>query len=226
MAPGFISGGTDTNVGFGFQTQGTGSFTLRSGNLTNPLLIVSGTSGQHTTNFLFANTANTRNVTFPDADGTLLMTGQAISTVPSIAFSSTSGIIGTTTNDNAAAGSVGEFVTSAVSAVAITTATATNVTSISLTAGDWDLWGNVFTNPAAGTTQSLLAAGISTSTAAFPTQYTLLPYTAIASVNVGTTAPNIRLSLSGTTTVYLVASVSYAVSTLTISGTLSARRAR
>jgi len=51
-------------------------------------------------------------------------------------------LIGTTTNDNAAAGQVGEYVSSTITggaSVALTPGVATNITSISLTAGDWDV---------------------------------------------------------------------------------------
>ena len=51
-------------------------------------------------------------------------------------------VIGTGTNDNAAAGIVGEFITATVAvggAVALVTATANTVTSITLTPGDWDM---------------------------------------------------------------------------------------
>jgi predicted nucleic acid-binding protein len=60
----------------------------------------------------------------------------------------------TQTNDSAAAGKVGEFITSNIvvgSAVALTTGTAANVTSVSLTAGDWDVCGEVDLSTAATT---------------------------------------------------------------------------
>lgn len=224
--PGIVAGSSvDSNVSFGFQTLGTGVFRFRA-ETTTPVMILSGTSAQHTTNLIFSDTGATRNVTFPDATGTLLMTGQAINTVPSITFSSTSGVIGTTTNDSAAAGSVGEFVTSVVAGTAATSGAATDITTISLTAGDWDVWGNIFTNPAVGTTQSRVSCGISTTSATLPTQYSIIGTPLTATVPCGQIAPNIRLSLSGTTTVYLVALVTYAVSTLTVGGTISARRRR
>lgn len=87
--PGFVANGTSTNIGIGWQTKGTGIFTLQSDALTTPIQILSGTTHQHITNFVFANTSATRNVTYPDASGTLLMTGQAINTVPSISFGGT-----------------------------------------------------------------------------------------------------------------------------------------
>jgi len=72
-------------------------------------------------------------------------------TATSIIFNpTTGGILGTTTNNNASAGYVGEFVSSEVligSAVSISANTATDLTSISLTAGDWDVWANVGFTP-------------------------------------------------------------------------------
>jgi hypothetical protein len=139
----------------------------------------------------------------------------------------TKGLVGTATNNSADAGYVGEYTTSSVSAAAIVTNTFTNITTISLTAGDWDVVGSVKTNPAGGTITSYLSCGISTTSATLPTTTygavaTLTTAGAIAGVN----APKIRLSLSATTTVYLVSSVAYSTSSLTINGVLSARRAR
>ena len=159
--------------------------------------------------------------------GTLVALQNDDVTFSSITFDpTTNGIVGTTTNDNAAATYVGEFITSAVTTVAITTATPTDVTSISLTAGDWDVWGSILTEPAAGTTQSEVACGINTTTATLPAMYAISANAYTAAIAKSQIAPQIRLSLSATTTVYLVASVTYAVSTLTIAGTLSARRVR
>lgn len=226
--PGFKAAGSSTNIGMGLQTKGTGSFAWQTGAPTNPILIVSGTGGVHETNFIMADTANSRSVTFPDATGTLLMTGVAINTVPSIAFSSTSGIIGTTTNDNAAAGSVGEFVSSTVSAAgtALTTATATNLTSISLTAGDWDVWGNVFfTNTSAA---NILQQGWISSTSATAPDASFIAQRS-HNVNVfsgGFCVPERRFSLSGTTTVYITANVSFTGGGVSVCGGIYARRRR
>jgi hypothetical protein len=147
-------------------------------------------------------------------------------TAGSLTFSpTTQGIVGTTTNDNAAAGYVGEYISSTVTASAITNNTFTNVTSISLTAGDWDVFGSILTNPAATTTQSGVSCGINTVSATFPSLYTSNgAYT--AGNNAGLVAPTVRLSLNTTTTVYLVAAVVYSISTLTITGFIGARRRR
>lgn len=57
---------------------------------------------------------------------------------------STSGIVGTTTNDNAAAGSWGEYKETVVlqgSAVALSSGGTENIVTLALTAGDWDCSG-------------------------------------------------------------------------------------
>lgn len=63
-------------------------------------------------------------------------------------------IPGTITNDNANAGNFGEYIHSEIAsgaAVALTTTVAKDITSISLTAGDWDVWANVATTAAVTT---------------------------------------------------------------------------
>jgi hypothetical protein len=69
--PSYQAAGDDTNIGLIFLTKGTGQINLNAANTTTPLLINSGTGLQHSTSFIFANTAGSRNVTFPDASGTL-----------------------------------------------------------------------------------------------------------------------------------------------------------
>ena len=86
-------------------------------------------------------------------------TGTPALTIPSVTFSTTTGIVGTTTNNNAAAGSVGEFVSSIVlgaAAVSLTTNVSANITSlVSLSAGDWDIWGSGWLTVGATTVQIL-----------------------------------------------------------------------
>ena len=139
-------------------------------------------------------------------------------------------VAGTATNDNATAGNIGEVITSNIavgSAVALTSGTAANVTSISLTAGDWDVSGWVSTNPAGTTTTTIFAAGISTTTAdlgSFPVKIQGVSVAAGLSLSASTATQ--RLSLASTTTVYLVASSTFAVSTSAAYGYITARRSR
>lgn len=149
----------------------------------------------------------------------------------SLTTSQTGGIIGTTTNNNANTGSVGEYVESVIasgSAVSLTTNTQTNITSISLGAGDWDVFGCWKMALAAGTNSTNRQAGISTTSATLPAGEYISKdiYTAVGADDLGMAVPTRRLSLSGTTTVYLVTFSSFTVSTLTAWGYIGARRVR
>jgi len=151
-----------------------------------------------------------------------------------IANSLASLIVGTQTNDSAAAGFLGEVISSTVgsgSAVALSTGTGANVTSISLTAGDWDVFGNVAFLPAASTSITAIAGAINTTTASigsFINQGAQLFFSAVVpGVNVLTmTPPQQRLLIASTTTVFLVAQANFSVAGLSAYGGIYARRRR
>ena len=67
--------GSDTNIGLNLRAKGAGGFQLVSEALTTPLAIYNGTSSQHSTFFIFSNTAASRSVTFPDLSGTVALSG-------------------------------------------------------------------------------------------------------------------------------------------------------
>lgn len=155
---------------------------------------------------------------------TLVTPNIGVATATTLAFSpTTNGIIGTTTNDSAATGKVGEFVTSnvaAASAVTVTTGQANDMTTISLHAGDWDVWGNILVR---GTTVTNCSFWISTTSATIPDLSLVNNLAPVSGATaIGMSAPNIRLSLSTTTTVYISCAPS-GTGTLTACGTLSAR---
>lgn len=139
-------------------------------------------------------------------------------------------ITGTTTNNNAAAGYIGEVISSNIavgSAVSITSGTPANITSISLTAGDWDVSGWVSDNPAGTTTTQTFGCGISTTSATLGTGQTKLNNLSVgAGLSVQMPCATQRLSLASTTTVYLVVLASFSVSTMSAYGYITARRAR
>ena len=143
-------------------------------------------------------------------------------------------ITGTITNDNAAAGKIGEVLESSIasgSAVSLTTATTANVTSISLTAGDWDVWGNVLLVSNVGTTTTRLYGAINTVSATLPTAPAGGGYGRwVGSITgIGETAGvNVlrRVSIASTTTYYLVANADFSASTNAAFGYIGARRAR
>lgn len=137
-----------------------------------------------------------------------------------------------------AAADLGTLVTSSVpssSAVSLTTATPANITSISLTAGDWDISGVIDFSPAATTSVTNITASVSLTSATLSGQTggsglgtdPTMAWNQAASVPVGVMAmevPTVRLSITKTTTVYLVAQATFTVSTMTAYGTIRANR--
>lgn len=138
---------------------------------------------------------------------------------------------GTITNDNAASGFIGEFVSSTISsgsALSLTTATSTDITSISLTAGDWDVSG-VINFTTTGASSSDFKSGSNSTSATFGGEntYANLPLVATGLSDILTqNVPTTRYSLSSTTTIYLIASASFTVGSISAYGTIKARRIR
>lgn len=176
--------------------------------------------------------SNTSGKLLADSGSTLsqyaLLTGATFTgaiTCASIAFS-TSGVIGTTTNNDAAAGSVGQLIEANIGTVGLTTGVSANIGSISLTAGDWDVFG-VAEYKGAGAITSI-QAGINTTSATIPNtglyvQFNL-PFT--AGTNQDIPIPIRQISIPATTTVYLVTKVSFSAGAIDTYGYLAARRRR
>ena len=185
--------------------------------------VVSATTGNISTlNAATVNTAvvsaTTINTTNFNAASTLTSTG--VTTLK-----------GTTTNDNAAAGNIGEYITNTASGVAMSTGSSINITSISLTAGDWDVSGIINYGGTGSTTVAQMTGGINSTTGTLPTppaggyfQYTfsLTGGQATWWIPTGIT----RVSIATTTIYYLVAQAIFGASTLNGSGIIRARRIR
>lgn len=144
------------------------------------------------------------------------------------------GLIGTPAADNAIAGAVGEYLKSIVlpgAAVALATGIAADVTSLDLTAGDWDIYGTVAHHSSGTTNVNDLQSGISLVTATLPAdpnaiQCDYLTIVVPAAPDTADAVPAIRLSLAAPATVYLVTLAHFTVSTLTAYGKIWARRRR
>ena len=145
-------------------------------------------------------------------------------------------LAGVTDGSNAASGMIGEFISSSIasgSAVSLTTATTANVTSISLTAGDWDVTGLVefIATSATVAANAPLYAGIgSTGATLTDSQYSLMRAGAMTTTSYSPwnciDTPVVRLSITSTTTIYLQAQATFAAGTMTAYGTIRARRVR
>jgi hypothetical protein len=139
---------------------------------------------------------------------------------------------GTTTNDAAAAGNVGEYLSAqrlSTAAVTVTTAVDTVITSVSLTAGDWDVWasaGFTLSPNVTGSWKAWLAVGGTSAPSVDQ----------IGGNASGTVSPNpaqailpitpMRVSIAATTAINLGATVTFSNGSVTGWGKIMARRRR
>jgi len=130
-------------------------------------------------------------------------------------------VTGVTDGSNAAAGKVGEVITNS-GTVSPAASTSINVTSVTLTAGDWDVEGSVWlNNGVAAFTQTSSLSTSSAANAAVP--YISFGYTPATAPTIAGPVPMQRLSITGSTPVYLVTNMSVAG---TATGVIIARRRR
>lgn len=182
---------------------------------------------------IVTNSANIATNTTNIAANTASIATNATAIAAAATAIATGAIVGTATNNNATAGNIGEYVSSSVvvgSAVSLTSGTPANVTSISLTAGDWDVRGVVGFAPNVLTVESVVTGSIGTTTGSVGTAPN---GGAFVQINMSLTGSGrvlpvgtARLSLASTTTVYLVASATFTTSTDAAYGFLGARRVR
>ncbi len=141
---------------------------------------------------------------------------------------------GTTTNDNAGAGFVGEVITTNVTlsnAKQITTNSSITLGSVSLTAGDWDCRGTAAHQLSATTTATKLSASLVTTDGVLGIQgtdgtTTVVPASAISTSGVDLKMGPVRESLASLTTVFLVDGATFATSQLWAYGSITCRRMR
>ncbi len=137
---------------------------------------------------------------------------------------------GTATNDNAAAGQVGEFVTAArTTNLALATGVGANLTTISLTAGDWDVDGNV--NLLFGAEGTVAAGSVSLTSGAASggadgSGYAQINVATASLTYVSLATGSMRVSIATTTTVYLVGYGTFPSGGCNAQGVIRARRVR
>jgi hypothetical protein len=154
--------------------------------------------------------------------------------VTTVGTASVGQIPGTATNDNAAAGDVGEFVSTSVNSspgVTLTTGVAVDLCALSLTAGDWDIRATTYYNPVGTTVTSQIYTWTNTTSATAPNPPSGGASVLLSGVTMtggGWMSPigTRRLSIASTTTIYQSISVNFTVSTATAYCSLSARRVR
>jgi hypothetical protein len=142
--------------------------------------------------------------------------------------SSTLGIVGTVTNDNANVGAIGEYVSANSSSSPISSAGTTSLVGLVLTAGDWDVSGVGEVLPAGGTTVIVAAFGASTNPAAIGVIGTFGQNSSTTSAGVPQviTVPTVRFSLAVTTTVFIDVNATFSGGTCNALAFIRARRVR
>lgn len=162
--------------------------------------------------------------------GTLTFTGAL---TLSGAVTPSGGLVGTTAGGSATAGHIGEEIRATLaeaSGITLTTVEWNDVTSISLTAGDWDI--SVVTEFGGTVTGTALLIGISTNSGNNGAGQTggdnqcSSPTMPTATSNYTMNIPSYRVTISGTTTYYSKVRGTFTVGTLKSWGRISARRRR
>ena len=157
---------------------------------------------------------------------------QKVTFANAIVPNNTSGIVGVTDGSNANAGVVGEYISSIVlpTSTGLTSVTPTNATSISLTAGDWDVSGCLSFDYAGTTVPSYVYGAISTTSATLPgiTNPTSMFFQGTITTGSETNfvVPTLRINITTTTIVYLVGQCYFTTSTAGFGGFIRARRVR
>jgi hypothetical protein len=212
----------------------TGTRSLGSGSLGFLDLYLAASADADTARVVAAAHAADRVYTIPDAgaDASFVLTQLAQTISGTKTFDGQLIGKGTATNDSAAAGYIGEFISA--SSAGVTPASSGSyktIATISLTAGDWDVTGIIQFTIGSATSVTSIGGAISTTTdntdsiASGGTVF--LPYaqTLDSRFTVGTR----RISLSGTTSVFLVGRVNYATlgtATWSANSFVQARRVR
>jgi hypothetical protein len=142
---------------------------------------------------------------------------------------------GTATNDSATAGNIGEYVANSAVATAVnlTAVTPANCVTLSLSAGDWDVTGDIAFVGASTTTISYSRASVNTTSATegaitgtFFAGSAVTYFSSISGTGYTQLVPTTRVSLASTTNVFLVGLSNFGVSTETCGGIARARRVR
>lgn len=186
-----------------------------------------------------------------DSDGQLILDGSGnpifttevfpVASIPNIAGYASGPYSAVTVNkvkgvvdgSSAAAGDVGEYISSTVlsgAAIAVASSAVANITSISLTAGDWDVFGTAAFGYTAGT-PSLTWGWASTTSATIPPipnngSMTFANVVGIFGGGVAQSIGTTRFSLTTTTTIYLSGRTDYTGTGGIIYGYIGARRVR
>jgi hypothetical protein len=152
-------------------------------------------------------------------------------TATTLAFSpTTGGIIGTTQSTTANAGNVGQIFTSQIVAgtpVSISSNTPTDLTSVTVTAGDWDIWGNLtFLSNSLTVTSMMAWTNLTSATAPDQSLIAMTQQNTPGGNNASCVVPLQRVNVSTSTPIYISGQATYITGSLTMCGEIFCRRRR
>jgi hypothetical protein len=135
---------------------------------------------------------------------------------------------GVVDGSDAAAGQIGEYATATSGSVGLTSATPADTATLSLGAGDHEVWGAVFFSNGGATQLRQVKAWISDTPTTPPGDLMVATISAlfVDGGDQSIAAPRRRISLAVTTTIYLGAQAIFGISTSSATGTICARRVR
>jgi hypothetical protein len=138
-------------------------------------------------------------------------------------------MLGVTDGSDAAVGQVGEYRTVIAANAGITSNSILALVTLPLTAGDWDIWGNVNWTPTAGLNYAV--GGISNASGTIPGQgspgQSSIAFTStILASNTSLPVTMTRILSAAAFTAYLNVVCTFASGTCQVAGSLSARRRR
>ena len=217
------NGGSYNFIMRGLTTAGTAGTNLSSVQfLTNNFYVGSGTNGwnispQGSVNaaiYLSSVTPNSTNYSFEANSTSAVLNGasnialQVVGTTIANVTSDTLTYRGTTAGGSASAGQVGEVLSATASSLSLSSASYVSQVSLTLTAGDWDIYGAIGGYLSASTNTEVTAAISTSSSSVSGATYTIGYATVLNTDPAGISVPVQNQSISSSTTYYLVAAIS------------------
>lgn len=205
----------------GIANSGANSSITSLTGLTTPLNTASGGLGANNSSAtgvpIFSSGAVT--VTSTTGTGSVVLQNNGTLNTPTIS--------GVTSGSCATSGNLGECALPSATGITLTNSTAGNCTSVSLSAGDWLVFGTISYSPGTGASFSLLDASLSITSNTLDTgtgNFTQLAFTGTTNFGQAINAPTRLFTISSPTTVFLVGEAGFSGGTATMSCKISAIR--
>lgn len=132
---------------------------------------------------------------------------------------------GVTDGSDASAGRIGEYVATDNGVVGLASGVITDIASLPMAAGDWEVWGQILFKPAVTTHPLVLVAGLSAATGVI-TEYAQLALAFTVGASQRMLVGPFRYSTAAAGSIFLVGRATFTTSTMDADGVLSARRMR